>query len=65
MFIGDGEDFTVQLLDDQRHHKMLAAVFFRKYDEDGGFCFAEPLGINGGIETENLLELTVEECVQS
>ena len=44
---------------------MLAAVFFGKYDEDGRFRFAEPFGIDGGIETENLLELAVEECVQT
>ena len=65
MLIGDSKDLTVQLLDDQRYHKMLAAVFFGKYDEDGRFCFAESLGIDGGIETKNLLKLTVEECVQT
>ena len=65
MFICNGQDFSVQLLYDQRYHEVLGGVFLGKHDKDRGLLLTELLCINCGIKAQNLFKLRIKKCIQS
>ena len=52
-----GQDFTVELLDDEGDHKEGVGVFLRHDDKDGRLLAAELLGVDLSIEAQELFQL--------
>ena len=65
VFICDGQDLTVELLDDEADHKERVGVFLRHDDKDGRFFSAELLGVYLRIEAQELLQFRVQEGIES
>lgn len=62
VFVRNGEDFPVELLDDQRDHEKDRHLF-RHDDKQRRLLPAELLRVDLRIEAENLFQLAVEEGI--
>ena len=58
------EQLTGEVLDHQASHEVLRLILLRQDEEDGGFLRREHLGVNGTVEAQDLLQLTIEERVE-
>ena len=65
VFIGNGKNFTVELLDQQRYHKVFTAVFFRHNDKNCRLFFTKSLGINLGIVAKDSFKLRIQKRIQA
>ena len=63
VFVCHGQDLTVELLDQQRHHEVGVGVFFWENDKHRTLGRAEFLRIDGSIETQDLFQLRVQERI--
>ena len=65
VFIRHRQDLTVELLDQQGHHEVGVGVFFREDNEECTLSRTELFCINCCSEAQNLLQLRIQEAVQS
>ena len=65
VLICNGQDLTVELLNDKGNHEEGVGVFLRHNDKDGRLLTAELLGVNLRVEAQKLFQLRVQEGVQS
>ena len=65
VLICNGQDLTVELLNDKGDHEEGVGVFLRHDDKDRRFLAAELLGIDLRIETQELFKLGIQEGIES
>ena len=58
------EQLTGEILDHQARHKVLCLILLRKDEEDGGFLRREHFSVNGTVEAQDLLQLTVKKRIE-
>ena len=58
------EQLTGEVLDHQACHKVLRLILLRQDEEDGGFLRSEHFSVNGTVEAQDLLQLTIKERVE-
>ena len=58
------EQLTGEVLDHQARHEVLRLILLRQDEEDGGFLRRKLFRVNGTVEAEDLLQLTIEERVE-
>ena len=59
------EDFPIELLEQQRYHEVGIRVFFWQNHIVSTLHLAEPFSIHNRIKAENLLQLRIQEAIQS
>ena len=64
VLIRHSEDFPVEVLDDEGNHEILGRVLLRKDEEDGGFLRRKHFSVNGTVEAQDLLQLTIKERIE-
>ena len=65
MLIGNSQHFTIQLLKEQRHHKIFGIILLRKNNKNCGFFFTKCFRIQRAVKAEDLFHLTVQKRVQT
>ena len=65
VFIRHGKELTGEVLDHQSGNEVLGGIFFRQDEKDGAFFGCEHLGIDGAVVADDLLQLRVEESIQT
>lgn len=64
MLVRHRHQFSVELLDDEAYQEVGGGVFLRHDDEKGLLAGTKLLGVDGAVEAEDLLQLTIQKCVE-
>ena len=64
VFICNGQDLTIKLLDDQGDHEEGVGVFLRHDDKNGRLLAAKFLGVDLRVEAQELFQFGIQEGVQ-
>ena len=65
LFIGNSQDLTIELLNDQGDHEEGVGIFLRHDNEDSRLLAAELLGVDLRVKAEELFQLGIEERIQT